>query len=207
MARESRKIDLSKLSAEKQQSTNLNSKRSLIRRIRRGKRARAEFVSSHVDKGIAYQIRALRDRQGLRQEDLMKMVEMNQNAISRLENPRYGKPTIRTLKRLAEAFDVALVVRFVPFSQLINWVSGTPFVENGLSTTTLAVPNFEEEEKEGALKEVVQEIDTAWTIEYATPVFTRRSGYIQTEGKVLIDTVPLVLSTGASSQSYAQVAQ
>jgi len=36
-------------------------------------------------------------------------------------------------------------VRFVPFSKLIKWVSGTPFTEEGLSTSSLAVPNFEEE--------------------------------------------------------------
>jgi transcriptional regulator with XRE-family HTH domain len=73
------------------------------------------------------------------------MVGMNQNAISRLESEWYGRPTISTLKRLAAALDVALVVRFVPFSQLIDWVSGTPFVDSGLSTSSLAVPSFAEE--------------------------------------------------------------
>jgi transcriptional regulator with XRE-family HTH domain len=113
--------------------------------VRRGKQTRAQFVSSQIDKGIAYQLRALRDRQELSQEKLAELVGMNQNAISRLESPRYGRPTISTLKRLAAAFDVALVVRFVPFSYLVKWVSGTPFVENGLSTERLAVPSFDEE--------------------------------------------------------------
>ena len=77
---------------------------------------------------------------------------MNQNAISRLESPRYGRATIGTLKRLAAAFDVALAVRFVPFSHLVNWVSGTPFVEYGLSTESLAVPSFEEEMERAGVK-------------------------------------------------------
>ena len=76
---------------------------------------------------------------------------MNQNAISRLESPRYGRATIGTLKRLAAAFDVALAVRFVPFSHLVNWVSGTPFVEYGLSTESLAVPSFDEEMERAGL--------------------------------------------------------
>src|ERR1035438_9197238 len=96
---------------EKQASTNLNSIDHLIERIKPGPKDRARFVASHVDKGIAYQIRALRDRQELSQEELASLVGMNQNAIARLESPERGRPTITTLKRLAEAFDVALVVR------------------------------------------------------------------------------------------------
>ena len=67
---------------------------------------------------------------------------MNQNMIYRLENPSYGRATISTLKRIAAVFDVALVVRFVPFSQLIDWVTGTPFEDKGLSPEALAVPGF-----------------------------------------------------------------
>ena len=144
--------DDEKLRTEKPPSTNLNSIENLTERIKRGPEARASFSSSHVDKGIAYQIRALRDRQELSQEDLAAKVGMNQNAISRLESPERGRPTITTLKRLAEAFDVALVVRFVPFSKLVKWVSGTSFVEDGLSTESLAVPNFEDELKSGTFE-------------------------------------------------------
>lgn len=140
------------LSDEKQTSTHLNSKDQLIERIKRGPKDRAKFVASHVDKGIAYQIRALRDRQNMSQEELAALVGMNQNAISRLESPERGRPTITTLKRLAEAFDVALTVRFAPFSKLINWVSGTPFIEEGLSTESLAVPKFGEELQQGKLE-------------------------------------------------------
>jgi transcriptional regulator with XRE-family HTH domain len=131
----------------RQEPTNLNSLEILQRRLKRGRETRAQFVSSQIDKGIAYQIRALRDRQDLSQERLSGIVGMNQNAISRLESPRYGRPTISTLKRLAAAFDVALIVRFVPFSHLVNWVSGTPFVEKGLSTENMAVPSFEDEKR------------------------------------------------------------
>jgi len=76
---------------------------------------------------------------------------MNQNAISRLESPDYGKPTITTLKRLASALDVALVVRLVPFSELAHWVGGKVYLNKGISTESLAVPEFSGEERDHVL--------------------------------------------------------
>jgi transcriptional regulator with XRE-family HTH domain len=126
----------------------LISRAGTMKRFRRSKAAREKFVDALIDNSIPTQIRAIRDRQGLSQERLAELAGgMNQNAISRLESPSYGKPTLTTLKRIASALDVGLVVRFVPFSELADWVSGTPRVDLGRSTETLAVPSFTEEEK------------------------------------------------------------
>ncbi len=46
---------------------------------------------------------------------------MKQEQISRLEDPNYSKFTLTTLKKLASAFDVGLMVRFVPISDLAKW--------------------------------------------------------------------------------------
>lgn len=78
---------------------------------------------------------------------------MNQNAISRLESLDYGKPTLTTLKRLAAAMDVGLTVRLMPFSEMIDWVSGTPRTIEGLTTGALAISCFDREEREGAFAE------------------------------------------------------
>jgi transcriptional regulator with XRE-family HTH domain len=131
---------------------NLNSRTSLISRLRRSNVARQQFVESTLTKALAHQIRATRDRLGWSQERLAEEVKMNQNAISRLESSEYGKPTITTLKRLAAALDVGLVVRFVPFSEMVDWVSGTPRTIDGLNTSALAVANFDTEESEGRLE-------------------------------------------------------
>jgi transcriptional regulator with XRE-family HTH domain len=77
------------------------------------KEYRDAFVEENVRNGIAFQIRALRKRQQLSQGELGGRAGMAQNAISRLENPEYGKFTINTLFALASAFDVALSVKFV----------------------------------------------------------------------------------------------
>jgi len=86
------------------------------------------------------------------QADLACAAGMTQNNLSRLESPDYGKQTISSLKRIAEALDVALVVRFVPFSQYIDWLSGTPRIDEGISPNALAVPSFEMEEKNNLIE-------------------------------------------------------
>jgi transcriptional regulator with XRE-family HTH domain len=127
----------------------LISKKSLIRTLRRGKQARSRMIEANLSEGIAYQIRATRDAREMTQSKLAREVEMTQNNVSRLEDPEYGKHTISSLKRLADALDVALIVRFVPFSQYIDWLSGTPHLDNGIRPEALAVPSFEDEEKDG----------------------------------------------------------
>jgi transcriptional regulator with XRE-family HTH domain len=99
---------------------------------------RAAFVASRINNFLAFQIRALRQKKKWSQAQLAKKLETSQNAVSRMENPSYGKHSITTLKRLGEIFDVGIVVWFVPFSELINRAVN-------LSTENVIVPSFEEE--------------------------------------------------------------
>src|ERR1035437_126666 len=138
-----------KLSEGKPESMPLVSRDSFCRRLLRGPEARARFVESHIDKGLAYQLRAMREGREWSQEQLAGHVAMPQTAISRLESSNYGKATITTLKRIARAYDVALEVCFVPFSKFVNRISGTPYVEHGLSSDAMDVPSFEEEFERG----------------------------------------------------------
>src|SRR2546426_7339355 len=129
MGNESQQSGLLALGEEKLESTNLTSRDGLLRRLRKGPETRARFVESQLTKGLAFQLRALRDREGWSQVELAERVGMTQNAISRLENPHYGKATLTTLKRLAATYDVGLIVTFVPFTKLVDRVSGTPYIE------------------------------------------------------------------------------
>lgn len=81
---------------------------------------RHKFVEEEINVGIAFQIRALRNRQKLTQGELANLLGGKQSLISSWENPNYGKYTLGTLKDLAKAFDVGLSVRFVPFSSLVD---------------------------------------------------------------------------------------
>jgi transcriptional regulator with XRE-family HTH domain len=99
---------------------------------------RDAFVEENIKTGLALQIRALREKAQLSQPALAKMAGKTQSVISRLEDPNYGKFTIRTLLDLAQAFDVALLVKFVSFSKLVTEVKD-------LSPAALAVKPYNEE--------------------------------------------------------------
>jgi transcriptional regulator with XRE-family HTH domain len=97
------------------------------------------YVAEHIRTGIAFQIRAMRDDRGWTQTELGQRAQgMAQETISQLEDPDYGRLTLRTLRRLASALDVALVVRFAPFSELIDWIVR-------LTPERLAPPSFDQE--------------------------------------------------------------
>jgi transcriptional regulator with XRE-family HTH domain len=84
---------------------------------------RRGFVEGHTTDSIAFQLRAMRRAEGWEQKDVAERLgnAKLQPMISRYENPDYGKYSISTLLELANVFDVALAVRFVPFSELVAW--------------------------------------------------------------------------------------
>lgn len=82
---------------------------------------REAFVESQIRITIPFQIRALRRQRGWSQEELAEKAGMRQPRISAMERAGGGHLNIETLIRLATAFDVALVVRFASFSELVNW--------------------------------------------------------------------------------------
>jgi transcriptional regulator with XRE-family HTH domain len=83
---------------------------------------RRAFVASQISIGIPFQIRALlKSRSGWTQETLAEHTGMLQPRISGLMTPGRTRPNIETLRRIAEAFDCGLMVRFVPFSDLARW--------------------------------------------------------------------------------------
>lgn len=125
----------------------------LIERLKKSKKHRELFVTSQVKNDIPFQIRALRDTEGWTQAELGRRLEMPQSVISRMENPDSGFLSIKTLLRVASVFDVALVVRFVPFGELIHWVESVPYEVKGLSPQALAPLKFDKDPMfQGSLK-------------------------------------------------------
>jgi len=118
-----------------QSNTSMTYKEELLLNLK-DKEYRTSFVEAHINNGIAFQIKTMRG--DLTQEELGMLAGMKQEAICRLENPNYGSFTLKTLKQIASAFDVALIVRFVPFSDLINW-------DLDLSAESLKVLSFDED--------------------------------------------------------------
>lgn len=75
--------------------------------------ARAAFVEAEATTAIAHQIRILRQQRQWTQHDLARLLKTTQAAVSRLEDPSYGRLSIKTLLDLAHTFDTGLQVKFV----------------------------------------------------------------------------------------------
>lgn len=99
---------------------------------------RKAFVASQINVGIPFQIRALLKARGMTQDWLAKKTGMLQPRISGLMTPGKTHPNIETLRRVAEAFDCGLAVRFVPFAELAEW-------SDAFDPDTFNVPDFSTE--------------------------------------------------------------
>ena len=104
------------------------------------KEYRDSYVNSHIKNGLSFQIRGIRKDRGLSQKDFGEEFNTQQAGVSRLENPNYGKFSLETLRKIASIFDVALMVRFVPFSELIAKTAT-------MTREDIIVPSFNNDEK------------------------------------------------------------
>lgn len=114
-------------------------KTNYFRRLR-NKEYRDSVVETAIGDTIASQLQALRSKHGLNQTELAEKANMAQPRIAVLENPDYDKYTVNTLKRLASALDVGLIVRFAPYGEVMDWVMG-------FSPNAINVPTFDDERK------------------------------------------------------------
>jgi len=89
----------------------------------RDKPYRDTFVAAHLSTNIAAQIQTIREQRGWTKKQLAQKAGMAPSRITVMEDPSYENFTLTTLKRLASAFDVALIARFTPFSDLVDWVA------------------------------------------------------------------------------------
>ena len=63
---------------------------------------------------VALQIAALRQRAGLSQKDLAKLLKTSQQQISRLESPGYEGHSLSTLRRVADVLNARVRVMIEP---------------------------------------------------------------------------------------------
>jgi transcriptional regulator with XRE-family HTH domain len=82
--------------------------------------ARHEYAEEFLNSFIALQIKTLRQQRGWSQEELAEHAGMKQSRISAMEKADYASWSVRTLRRLAQAFDLALTVRFESFGKFLD---------------------------------------------------------------------------------------
>ncbi|WP_239250058.1 helix-turn-helix transcriptional regulator [Candidatus Nitrotoga sp. M5] len=82
-------------------------------------KARAAYVEAELVNSLAHQIRIIRQQRGLSQRQLAEKLGTTQTTVSRLEDPSYGRYSMRSLLALSKVFDTAILVRFMPFSRFM----------------------------------------------------------------------------------------
>lgn len=101
-------------------SENLESNVNLVSKLLNNPKFRDAFVFEHIKNGVAFQMTAMRDECKWTQARLGEEAKKPRSVITRLEDPNYGQFSIQTLREIASAFGVALLVKFVPFSRLLE---------------------------------------------------------------------------------------
>ncbi len=101
---------------------------------------RQEFMREMVRGWVSHQIKALREERGLSQDELGVLCHKPQATIGRLESPNYGRWNITSLFELAEAFDVALEVKFVSWPQFLRSTDDTS--EEAMRVSSWSIGDF-----------------------------------------------------------------
>jgi transcriptional regulator with XRE-family HTH domain len=82
---------------------------------------RDAFLDRAVRQSITAQVKALRRQHGLSMHKFAVRCGLHYTTVFRLEHPSLNSGTrISTLLAIASAFDVALIVRFVPWSRFLQ---------------------------------------------------------------------------------------
>jgi len=77
-----------------------------------------EYAAAFLNAYIATQIKVIREQRKMTQADLGREIGTTQTGISRYEDVNYSSWSLRTLQKLAHAFDVRLRVSFEPYGTL-----------------------------------------------------------------------------------------
>ena len=118
----------------------------MLQNLQASKEYRFAFVEEAIRARLTAQIKAIRDQRGWDYKRFAEEIDKKVSWAYRLEDPNGAPPTIPTLLRVAEAFDVGLDVRFRSFSGLLDDVTT-------LNQESFSVPSFEEQLKTDSFSE------------------------------------------------------
>jgi transcriptional regulator with XRE-family HTH domain len=146
----------------------MSSRRETLSRLLEGKDHRASYIRAKLNQLIPSQIRALRLSRKLSQLQLGDECDMKQSRISAAETPGGVSFSLETLIRFAAAFRVGLQVRFVPYSDLLDWENG--FSQDGFVVTPIEedarflAPEYEIAQEAAAMAAKTGVAGQAWAI-------------------------------------------
>jgi transcriptional regulator with XRE-family HTH domain len=77
-----------------------------------------EYARAYLNSYIATQIKVIREQRKMTQAELGELIGTTQAGVSRVEDINYSSWSLRTLYKIAKAFDVRLRVSFEPYGTL-----------------------------------------------------------------------------------------
>jgi transcriptional regulator with XRE-family HTH domain len=111
---------------------------TIDKKLSKSKEYREAFVSAFLKRYIPFQVRTIRKKRGMSQEQLAEASKVTQGVISRAEDPDYGNLTFNTVLRIAAGFDLAFVGKFVAFSEFVK-------LTDEMTENALDLPSFDQE--------------------------------------------------------------
>jgi ribosome-binding protein aMBF1 (putative translation factor) len=82
------------------------------------KEYRQAYMEATVGSNIPMQVHYIRKHRGLSRKQLAKMIGVSKKDIRKFEDNWWMLTDVNTLLKIANAFDCALMVKFVPYSKL-----------------------------------------------------------------------------------------
>jgi transcriptional regulator with XRE-family HTH domain len=107
-----------------------------LKRDFRDSEYRTVYDEGFLNSSLATQIKVLREEREWTQTELAEKAGMNQSRVSELEDINFSSWTIRTLRKLAKAFDLRLKISFEEFGTLLG--DFRTLNRNGLSRRSFA---------------------------------------------------------------------
>lgn len=116
----------------------MTDERALLAEELRDREARHLYAEEFANSALALQIKTLRLQRNWTQQELAERAGLKQSQVSAMEQVDHDAWTLKTLRKLARAFDLALDVRFESFGWLLDDALST-------SRETLERQSFEED--------------------------------------------------------------
>lgn len=108
-----------------EERSSLSGRSDRIFKLLNSQKSRAGYIKAKLSVLVPAQIRALRIRSTNppmpKQTDLARESEMHQSRISMFETPGAANVTLETLSKIAAGLRCGIVVKFVPFTDMLRW--------------------------------------------------------------------------------------
>jgi transcriptional regulator with XRE-family HTH domain len=116
----------------------MSDRQKILSRLIADRDFRADYIRAKLDVLIPSQLRALRVRENKTQPELAQMANMKQSRISAMETPGLVNFNRETLVRMAATHGIGMIIKFVSFSEMLEW-------ENGYSQDEFRVTHLSED--------------------------------------------------------------